>query len=485
MRRIACFAMLLVLPWRGTAQQPTLPPDNSNKPQQQSITHPMYTLQEPENPGFQTGHQGLPAPELLDEVIKREPMSLDDFLSMAQKNNPTLAQAQSNVRRSEQQARQSGLYPNPSLGYSGEHIRGGDYGGGEQGGYIQQEIVLGGKLGLRRDTYRQQARADQIGVQEQTARVKASVHQAFYGALASQANVLLHQRLLRVALDGVETVHQLANVGQADAPDILQAEVEAEQAEVDFVRAQREYLQDLAILAAQAGGRDLPAAPLKGDLEHPPEINAEEQVSTIVTQSPQVRRAQQEVVIAEARLKASNRESIPDLTLRAGEWWSGEVIATSGKAAGPMSFVDIGVKLPLWNRNQGNIEAARAGLDRARQEVERLKLDLKRKAEPLAQEYQSSQFEANRYRDELLPRARRAYELYLMKYQQMAGAYPQVLISQRTLFQLQADYIHALERVWNNALALQNYTLSGGLEEVMDGEKPSTTVNLPNGGGGE
>ena len=32
-------------------------------------------------------------------------------------------------------------------------------------------------------------------------------------------------------------------------------------------------------------------------------------------------------------------------------------------------------------------------------------------------------------------------------YQNMAAAYPQVLVSQRTLFPLEADYIHALEDV--------------------------------------
>ncbi len=451
----------------------------------QSVTHPTFTMQEPENPEFHTGKQTLPAPELLGDAVKREPMSLDDFVSIATRTNPTLAQTQADVRRSQQQGRQAGLYPNPSVGYSGEHIRGGDYGGGEQGAYLQQQIVLGGKLGLRRNIYEQQARADQIGVEEQTYRVKASVQGAFYRALTSQAEVLLRQRLLRVALDAVETAHQLANVGQADAPDILQAEVEAEQAKVEFVRAQREYLQDFAVLATEAGSRDIQPAPLKGDFEHPPEIDAEKQVAEIVDQSPQVKRVLQEVAIAEARLKDARRESVPDITIRAGEWWSGEVIESSGQPAGPMSFADASIKLPLWNRNQGNLDAAKAEVERARQNVARTQLYLKNQAEPLAQNYLASRFEADQYRDELLPRARRAYELYLMKYQQMAEAYPQVLVSQRTLFQLQVDYHHALGQVWANAVALQNYTLSRGLDAPINTGTNSTTVNLPNGGGTE
>jgi cobalt-zinc-cadmium efflux system outer membrane protein len=147
--------------------------------------------------------------------------------------------------------------------------------------------------------------------------------------------------------------------------------------------------------------------------------------------------------------------------------------------------VDASVNIPLWNRNQGNIEAAKVELERAHQDVKRTQLRLKQQSEPLAQQYLSSRFEAERYGSELLPRARRAYQLYLMKYQQMAAAYPQVLVSQRTLFQLQVDYLQALGTEWSNALALQNYTLTNGLEQPMAAGTDTTTLNLPTGGGNQ
>ncbi len=61
------------------------------------------------------------------------------------------------------------------------------------------------------------------------------------------------------------------------------------------------------------------------------------------------------------------------------------------------------------------------------------------------QNYLSAKLEAERYRTALLPRARRAYELYLEKYQKMAQAYPQVIVSQRTLFELEVR-LHRLPR---------------------------------------
>jgi len=66
----------------------------------------------------------------------------------------------------------------------------------------------------------------------------------------------------------------------------------------------------------------------------------------------------------------------------------------------------------------------------------------------------------------MLPRAQQAYRLYQANYQRMAAAYPQVLISQRTLFQLEGDYIQALENTWRSALLIRGFGLSDGLAEA-------------------
>lgn len=479
-------AMKESLSEQNSEQQQFSQPDHKPRARsdRQSVTHPTLTLQEPENPDHLTG-ETLPTPQLLHHVSQRAPMKLSDFLARAVQSNPTLAESQSYVQRAQQQAHQAGLYPNPSVGYSGDQIRGGSYGKGEQGAFIEQKIVLGGKLGLRRNIHEQQSLQNRIGVAEQQIRVRSDVEQAFYRALASQAKVVMRQHLLQMASDAVETVHQLANVGQADAPDILQAEVEAGQAQIEYVTAQRNFLRDFQTLAALSGAQRLAPCPLLGDLEHPPAIDAEQQIATIVADSPTVKRAQQAVAVAESKWKDARREAVPDLTLRAGEWYSGEQVLGSRAAAGPMSFASAGLDLPLWNHNQGNVQAAKAELEQAREDVVRTRLALKQQSEPLVQQYLAARFEADRYRTDLIPLAKRAYELDWMKYQQMASAYPQVLIAQRTLFQLQIGYLTALHQVWSSAVALQNYTLAGGLERPLADGSPSTTINLPNGGGSE
>ncbi|MGI8960447.1 MAG: TolC family protein [Bryobacteraceae bacterium] len=184
-----------------------------------------------QNPAQLTGPD---APELLKEVAGRPPMQLSQFEQFALATNPTLRQANAMVRQSAGQARQAGLLPNPSIGYDGAEIRGGSFGGGEQGAFVQQTFVLGGKLQLRRNVFEQQRRQDEIGADEQRHRVLSDVGTRFYSALAAQETVNLRRRLLRIAIDARETAHLLANVGQADAPDVLQSEVESEQAKIDY-----------------------------------------------------------------------------------------------------------------------------------------------------------------------------------------------------------------------------------------------------------
>jgi outer membrane protein, heavy metal efflux system len=432
-------------------------------------TAPLFA-QQPPMAGMQMDHSSppespAPAPQLLQGVATRPPVKLEAFLTMADKNNPTLRQAAALIRRSEAEARQAALYPNPTVGYEGDQIRGGSYGGGEQGGFVAQTIVLGGKLGLRRNIYEQQKQSDTIAAQAQLLRVHNDVTQMFYSALSAQRTVEVRGRLAALAGEAAQTAHRLANVGQADAPDVLQAEVESEQAEIDYTLAQRMFIQKFKSLTALAGNPTAEVAPLDAAFDAPPEIDPSHLVDTTVQQSPSVKQAQQQVVIAEARLKDAKREVVPDLQLRAGEQANLEQLPEApGKRTGAQSFASAGIELPLWNRNQGNTRAAEAELEQARQEVTRTQLSLRQQAEVLAQNYLSAKLEAERYRTDLLPRARQAYQLYLDKYQSMAQAYPQVIVSQRTLFELEVHYIDSLDRSWQNAIALENFTLQGGLE---------------------
>ena len=449
----------------------------------QDVTSNVSSVQEPENPNQKTG-SNLPVPNLLEAAKAGPARSLDDFEALALKNNPTLKQAEAIAQVSAGLARQVGLWPNPSAGYQGEQIRGGSFGGGEQGGFVQQNIVLGGKLGLRRNVVEQQKKEDEIGIEEQRLSVRGAVQAQFYAALTRLRIVEVQRKLLDIATDAATTAHQLANVGQADGPDVLQAEVEAEQAKLEFVRAQREYIQCFQQLAVVAGEPHVPLALLEGDLDHPPVIDSDRYLDDLLQNSPTLKRAQQEAVRADAELARDKREAIPDLSLRAGVQQNLELLESSMHAVGVQSFATAGIRIPIFNRNQGNVQAAKAQVEREREEVTRIRLQLVQAAQPLLQQYLTSKLDVEGYRNQLLPRAQRAYELYLSKYRKMAAAYPEVIVSQRTLFQLENSYVRTLGELWTSAVQLQNYLLTDGISAPRASGGMSTQVNLPSGSGG-
>src|SRR3954454_17035048 len=152
-------------PMNHQGMQNEMPGMQHDMPGKPAVDHTQM-LQEPENPAQKTGTQ-TPVPDLLKDVRGRPEMQLEEFTRLALTTNPTLRQADALVRQSAGQARQAGLYPNPAVGYQGEEIRGGSFRSGKEGAFVQQTFVLGGKLGLRRNVFEQQRRADEIGVSEQ------------------------------------------------------------------------------------------------------------------------------------------------------------------------------------------------------------------------------------------------------------------------------------------------------------------------------
>ena len=179
--------------------------------------------------------------------------------------------------------------------------------------------------------------------------------------------------------------------------------------------------------------------------------------------------SRQEATAADAAVRAARRQALPQLTVHAGLQQSNEPLESTGGRVGIVGVAQAGITLPLWNRNQGAVEAAKASADASTAEIARTNLQLRMQAQQAFEDYAAARLTVQRYHDELLPRASRAYELYRQKYEVMAAAYPQLLVSQRTLFQLQVEYVRALNNAWQNAILLQHGLLQGGLNAPAPG----------------
>ena len=448
--------------------------------------------QMPDMPQQQAEHQHMNIPTVqvvyprmgrAQETAQEPLFTLEQAQHIASEANPTLRQAEAEIRASKARQQQAGLYPNPKVGYAGDEIRGGSINGGKQGFFVQQTIVTGGKLGRSRDVFTKEMRLAEIEAEEQKLRVESAVKTAYLRVLAAQELLDVRRELARMDQDYAETQRRLFNTGQADETEVLDAEVEAERLRMAARMQENTLREEWRSLAAVIGRPDLPQAIVSGDLEHNwPELNEQQAVANIAAQSPAIRITNTAVARAESEIARARRESSPDLHLRGGLEYNNEFLSTAPHAIGWEGVAEVGVQLPIFNRNQGNVAAATAELDRAQLEKQRVALTLRERAATVVDQYSNARLMAAEYRGEVLPRAKKAYALMAQKYGLMLAAYPRVIQSQRKLYELQAEYIVALESVWTTGIALQGYLLTDGLEAPArpgDVDRPIRETNVP------
>jgi cobalt-zinc-cadmium efflux system outer membrane protein len=442
-------------------------------PGMEGMQHKIEPLPPPTVPKLGAGQQAAQGP-----LVR-----LEELEQMALKNNPTLSQAATEVRSATGRKLQSGLWPNPTAGYIGEEIRGGSFGGGQQGFFVQQDVILGGKLGLSRKIFDQEIRQAEAEVDEQRLRVTNAVKIQYYQALAAQEMVDMRKELSRISSETAKYSRQLFNIGQQNETEVLQADVEAEQADLAVISAEHMRRRAMRSLAAVVGTPTIQAATLGGSLEQGlPELNEEQMLESLLRESPAAQIARAGVMRAEASLARARRESIPDLMFRGGLQQNRETLESTGRRVGLQGFAEVGVQLKLFNRNQGNIQAGQAEVERAQQEAKRIELVLRDRAASFVESYRTARIVAERYRTQILPRAQRAYELIYKRYGLLQASYPQVLLSENMLFKAETDYVSSLERLWSNSVALQGYLLTDGLEapaRPSDVDRPVREVNVP------
>lgn len=420
-------------------------------------------------------------------VLKAGPgqpvITLEELEQMAQKSNPTLAQAASEVRAATGRRLQSGLWPNPTVGYTGKEIRGGALGGGQQGFFVEQSVILGGKLGLNRKIFDHEIRQAEAEAEEQRFRVMNNVHILYFRALAAQEMVEMRRHLAQVARESAKYQRGLFNIGQQNETEVLKAEVEADEAELAVISAEHMRRRITTDLAAVAGNPAIGNAMVMGNLEdNLSELDEERFLQSLLNESPAVRISQAGVARAEASLARARREPVPDLVLRGGLQQNLERLEPTGRSVGLQGFAEVGVQLRLFNRNQGSIRAAEAEQERARLEVTRTELALRGRAAFFLENYRTARAIAERYRARMQPRAQRAYELIYQRYGLLQASYPQVLMTQRMMLELQTEYITALEKVQANAVALRGFLLTDGLEapaRPQDLDRPVREINVP------
>jgi outer membrane protein, heavy metal efflux system len=423
---------------------------------------------DPSMPGMQMEKSKDNSPAVFSEIgaqsatLTGPVYRLDALEAEALQRNPTLLQADANVRSSTGRKQQAGAWPNPTVGYFGDEISGGiGVNGGKHGGFIEQTIVLGRKLYLAQQIAGSDVKIATLAREEQRYRVQNEVRAAYFQTLAAQAMLSLAKARVELAAKMLDTAQRLQNTGSRDASEVMMAEIEAERAKLDVdvqqaqLRRQWENLRDIV------GDPSLPMGTLAGQLDADlPHLDPQQLVNLLLSESPAIQMAKESTARTQNSVEQARRRSVPDLQLRAGLEQNFETNDLTGKPYGLQGVAEARVELPIFNRNQGNVAAARAEFESSQAESRRVELELRQQAAIVVEEYESARATVEQYRTNILPRTRSLYEMQQKAWGRMALSYPQVLLAEQGLFSAQAEYIHALVSLRTNAVALSGFLLT-------------------------
>jgi cobalt-zinc-cadmium efflux system outer membrane protein len=386
----------------------------------------------------------------LAPVVGAEPMTaprpsgaitLAEAIAAAEARSPGLAAMAWQVRAEEGRVVQAGLLPNPELSLEAE-----DFGGsGSRPAFekaqttlsLAQLVELGGKRRRRREL----ATLDRelAGWDRETARLDlmARVTKAFVAALAAQERLALSEALVAVARESARAAGKQVEAGVASPVERVRADVAVSRGEARRRMRERERDVARAALAAACGSEEATFQAVRGDLEAiapPPSLG---RVAAALRTGPRLARWGTEVARGEAAVAVEESRRMPDVRVRFG----GRRFEDDGSEA---LVGELSVPLPLFDRNQGAIEAARARFARARFDRDAAlagaHAELVEAYGALAVAYEKAVI----LRDQVLPEADAALAQTRAAYRQGGMPMADVLLAQQTLVELREERLEAL-----------------------------------------
>jgi cobalt-zinc-cadmium efflux system outer membrane protein len=331
--------------------------------------------------------------------------------------------------------------------------------GETQGLFVQQEIILGGKLRLSRAKYTQEAAQAEIQAVAQEFRIRNGIRIRFLEVLAAEQMLATQRDLAKNAQETTLTTAEMLNAGQANRPDFLQAQVASQRARVMVLDKERDYQVRWNNLATLVGVPDLPPTPLDGTLETKDLIfDSQATLCKLLEESPEVQAARAEVVKDEITLRRERAEPIPNVCVQANTGYNYET-------RNAVATVAIGFRIPVFDRNQGTIQQARADLARSHAEVNRVELSLRRRLGAILGRYEVLRSSAKDYREASLPKLKEAYDLQQEMYRKGRQDWPHVLMAQRAYFEMRSDYVQTVLDLRKTEVEIAGLLLVDGLTE--------------------
>lgn len=421
-----------------------------------------------------------PVPRLLPDVNGNGGLTLDELEQKALSSNPSLRRLNALVSAARGNSLQVGLPPNPSVGYEGQQL--GSGGLAEQHGVLfSQEIIRGGKLRLNRAIANRERMRMEQELAAQQMRVLTDVRISYYEVLLAQRQIEITENLIRIGSEGSNTVDALFRAKEVGRADVLQAQLETENARILSENARNRYTAAWQGLAAVVGDEPLEPQALQGDLLAPAkELDYQNALDRLLQESPEISAAAMEVERARLALERARVEPVPNVNVQGIVNWQ-----DNGIGGKPDGGVAVTIPVPLFNRNQGAIARASQEYVAAREALTQLELELKNRLAPVFEQYANAKNQFIRYQETILPAAQESLDLTRSTYSAGETGYTTLLTAQRTYSQTQLNYLDTIRALRVAETQIDGLLLSGSLgsSRMVDSVGSATErISLPTGG---
>ncbi len=398
----------------------------------------------------------------VDSVVIDDTLTYRTALAKTLLENPRLQSYAWQVRVKEAERIQASLLPNPELEAEMENFGGTGpfegYDARETTIRLSQKVLLGADRMKRKRLAGLNTKLAGWDYETQRLNTLTGLTRAYISALEAQLQWEQQKELLDVARQFYESVSAQVKAGKVSKLDQTKAQVELSRARIDLENRRNAKESAFSTLVSFWGSDQASFSTLKGDLEMPDSIPNYQAVASFMGRNPDVARWTTEIQQREAAHSFERSKGIPDITFSGGYRRMKDLDVEA-------AVVGFSIPLPFFNRNQGNVRAARYELNRAETQRESARIEAQKALQNNYNRLQAALYETEQLQAEVLPGAETAYEAAQTGYRVGKFDFLEVLDAQRTLFTSRTRYIQALAEL-NRAVADVERLIGTPLNEI-------------------
>lgn len=381
------------------------------------------------------------ARQATDVVSTSGDLTLRNALAAALLHNPELRAAAWEPRLAEANRLQAGLSPNPEVGLELENFAGSGALSGtdalETTLLLSQLIELGGKRDHRIRVADRAWSVSALDYEAERLDVVTETAARFVHVLELQQQVEFAERARALAEESRRVIDRRVQAGDVSPIDEIKARLESESARIAADRLKRELDAARRELSAMWDETEPAFGTVLGSLDEVMDVPSLDELTDRIEAHPEVQRWIAETERRTSAVELEQAQAVPDVNAGLGVRYINEIDDAAFVGA-------VSVPLPLFDRNQGGILAARL---RAAQALDEGRASQRALATRLVREHSrltAAFHEAQSIDTALLPAARDAYEATRRAYDEGKLPYLDVLDAQRTLFDTEAQRLEAL-----------------------------------------